>query len=437
MPANLYLADAIADATGLFAAPAAILIDPSGTVLKAGTPEDVSQHPDAPAASVHEHPGTLILPGLINAHTHLDLTHMGPRPFDQSAGFVGWVRMVIAERATTPDEITRSVTLGVERSLAGGVVAVGDIAGAIRGQAHASAAQTLFKSELAGVSYQEFMAIGTTEDRAQACLADLDTPNERQIDPAATRIGISPHAPNTVGTTAYRLAAQHAATRGLPLATHLAETPEERAFIQHGTGPQRELLESLGIWTDDLARTLGQGAHPIDHTLDALGDLPASTCLIHVNDCPDAQLERLARSNASIVYCPRASDYFGRHHDFGPHRYQDMLARGINVALGTDSIINLDTGRISTLDDARFLRARDRADPMILLKMITSNAATAIGFTPERATLTAGSRPLGLVAIPVTRPSSALEEVFDGDADPTILFAAKTSGFTGSHRDFT
>jgi len=97
---------------------------------------------------------------------------------------------------------------------------------------------------------------------------------------------------------------------------------------------------------------------------------------------PDADLDTLAASGASVVYCPRSRDYFGHEQDSGPHRYREMLQRGINVALGTDSILNIpeaQSDRLSTLDEMRLLHTRDRTDPLEALRMATTNGARALG----------------------------------------------------------
>ncbi|MBY0261785.1 MAG: amidohydrolase family protein, partial [Phycisphaerales bacterium] len=116
--------------------------------------------------------------------------------------------------------------------------------------------------------------------------------------------------------------------------------------------------------------------------------------VVHVNDATDAAIGLLAKTGASVVYCPRASAYFAAESRFGPHRYRDMLAAGIPVALGTDSIVNLPAsaaatpaespqGRgISIFDEMRLLHARDGTDPFTLIQMATINGAKAIGLDP-------------------------------------------------------
>jgi cytosine/adenosine deaminase-related metal-dependent hydrolase len=170
------------------------------------------------------------------------------------------------------------------------------------------------------------------------------------------------------------------------------------------------MLERLGLWSDALLEHFGRGRTPIEHLAPVLTG--SGYLLAHVNDLgedPTRAIGVLRASGASVVYCPRASAYFDAPTHFGPHRYREMLAAGINVCLGTDSIVNLPPGcerpegcGISLLDEARLLSRRDRTDPTLLLEMATRNGARALGWTDDtRFSLGAGSRPLGLVAVGV------------------------------------
>ncbi|MFI4872529.1 MAG: hypothetical protein ACIARQ_12015, partial [Phycisphaerales bacterium JB061] len=137
----LIAADAICDAnlsvTGSRNSPAALLVEQSGQTLRVlgvDSLDRLESHPAAANATRIDRPGCVILPGLVNAHTHLDLTHIGPRPHDPNAGFVAWVDMVRAERHTSDEQIANSVRQGCDLLKKGGVSIVGDIAGAAGGQ---------------------------------------------------------------------------------------------------------------------------------------------------------------------------------------------------------------------------------------------------------------------------------------------------------------
>ena len=353
----------------------------------------------------------VIIPALINAHTHLDLTHIGPIAHNPADGFVKWVDIIRTERKTQDSQIRQVVAMGIQASLAGGTIAVGDIAGAPMGRITDAPAHELARSPLIGVSYSEFFGIGTTAPAAikkiDHYLAAIYPQSLADLANSGIKIGLQPHAPNTVDLSVYRWVAAAARARSMPLSTHLAETPEEREFIAQGTGPQRTFLERFGIWHDSILDHIAKGNHPIEHLATVLeSDEHDSPFLVaHVNDAMDATdtaIDILAATNTSVAYCPRASAYFGADHHFGPHRYRDMLAGGVNVCVGTDSIVNLDTpDRISILDEMRLLARRDGTDPITLLQMATTNGAKALGLDDSAFTLTPGNHPLGLLAIPV------------------------------------
>ena len=373
----------------------------NGRVLAIGTPREVADRPLAAGATVTAFPDSVLIPGLVNAHTHLDLTHIGPRPFHADAGFMGWVDEIRRSRAAEPGAIRAAVTRGIELSLAGGVVAVGDIAGAPQGVPSLEPWQAIRDSALKGVSFLEFFAIGKGEERGrERTAATLDS---EEIEAASgVRLGLQPHAPNTVSAESYAWACRRARSQGLPLATHLAETLEEREFVGRGRGMQRDLLERLGLWDERAAAAVGHGHSPVRHLRPVLEQ--NRFLLAHVNDASDEDLAILAATGQSVAYCPRASEYFGNPARLGPHRYREMLERGITVALGTDSIVNLppstvapDSEGVSVLDEMRLLWTRDGVDPLLLLRMATIHGARALGLNEASFAFTVGSRLAGLV----------------------------------------
>lgn len=419
-------AAALADAALGVVSPGSLLlrIHRNGVeVLAAGEPGAVTA-PGQPAPDrTIALPDHLVMPALVNAHTHLDLSHVGPLAHDPAEGFVAWIHRVRESRETTKEGITRAVRLGIDLSVAGGTVAVGDIAGAPAGRLCAAPARALAGSALGGVSFLEFFGIGRgaapSVARLEAFVRDELGALRHELGDSPVRVGLQPHAPNTVDLGVYRWAAALADRAGLPLATHLAETPEERLFIGRAAGPQRELLESLGLWDESIGHHAGKGLHPVAHLA---GVLQAHRVLCaHLNDAPDGAIETLARTRTPVVYCPRASAYFGAEAAFGPHRYRAMLDAGVKVCLGTDSIINLDTpDRISVLDEMRLLHRRDGADAGTLLGMATVFGAEALGLLPDSVTLAPG--PLaGLLAVPA-RGGDAWAAAMAGVESPRVLF---------------
>ena len=357
----------------------------------------------------------VIMPALVNAHTHLDLTHIGPVAHDPNEGFVKWIDNIRTNRKQEDADIRDAVRLGIQASLAGGTIAVGDIAGAPSGRITDAPAHELAASPMLGTSYLEFFGIGKTEEavieKIEYYLTTTHPQSLQSLKHSGVTIGFQPHAPYTVGLPVYQQITTIAQQHSMPLSTHLAETPEEHEFIAKGTGPQRTFLENFGVWQSSILDHIAKDNHPVEHLADVLTAPVARRAgppkqlpflVAHVNDATDSAIEILAASNTSVAYCPRGSAYFGADQHFGPHRYQDMLAAGVNVCLGTDSIVNLDTpDRISILDETRFLHRRDGTDPKPLLQMATTNGAKALGLDEFGFTLAAGNHPLGLIAVPI------------------------------------
>lgn len=390
----------VADAHGVAAAPGALLLSlgaGEAIVLAAGEPGAVGGHPAARGrgrgAKRIAMPDHVLIPGLVNAHTHLDLTHIGPVPFDPAQGFASWAEIVIKGRARDEGAIRASVREGIRRSLAGGVVAVGDIGGVGR----AEALEELRASALLGVCFVEWFGFGEAGARSAAAAKAMVA---REVSGGGSRpgvrLGLSPHAPYSVGPALYEALATIASDGGrdgatIPLCTHLAESPEEREFVSAGSGPMRDLAERLGVWSDATARDVGRGLHPIEHLRRTLERRPM--LLAHANDCPDDGLRAIASSGSSVVWCPRGHEYFRRAEAFGPHRWKEMLAAGITVCLGTDSIINLpphEADRLSPLDEARHLWRAGERNSALLLRLITTNGARALGLAPDLFTFAPG-----------------------------------------------
>lgn len=412
-------------------APASLLFEVSASglsLLAADLPPRIDPHPAAARAVRIDYSDCVITPRFVNAHTHLDLTHIGPRP---RSGFAAFVDLVRSSRLVDDSGIRDSVLLGAKLSISGGVGAVGDIGGAVRGGASIECFRALRDSGLAGVSFVEFFAMGDSLPRALE-RADGVIAEALAMPPRRVRIGLQPHAPYSVQRMAYEHAIARAARDRLPIATHLAESPEEREFITRASGPQRRMLEALGLWNPSLLEEFGKGISPVAHLAPVLVDRAIPMLLVHLNDLSDGDVDLLARANQvapiHVAYCPRASDFFSAPQTFGPHRYRELLDIGINVCLGTDSIINLPeahaagaAARISPLDDAKLLHARDGCDPGLLLEMLTVRGAKALGMEPAHFTLNRGGPIAGLCALRAGAASPDARELWRRSLAPESL----------------
>lgn len=401
----LLRAAAVVDGNGLCARPGAILLK-HNEIIGSGTPQAIGHIADVRIVDLKD---CVLLPGLVNAHAHLDLTHIGPQPSPGS--FVAFVDLVRTRRVATVEAIGQSVMQGAVLARAGGTAFIGDIAG-VRSLA---AVEALRASGLPGVSYLEVFGLGENQERAAEALRTI----ARQV-PAMDRgvaLGIQPHAPYSCGRALY----ESAAALGLPLATHLAETLEELEFVHAATGPLAKMLRDLNVW-DRSIKPLN--CHPLEHLAEVLAHRPLVAA--HLNYIDDRHVQQLSQWPISVAYCPRASRYFGHPHNGYPeHRYREMMQAGVNVALGTDSLICIDTpDRISVLDEMRLLHRRDGTDPRLLLRMSTVNGAAALGVDPELVTLAPGPT-AGIIAVPVQAGDhlDPLSAIMESDAAPRWVVA--------------
>lgn len=285
----------------------------------------------------------VLMPAPVNAHTHLELTHLGrvaPR-----GGFLRWgVRVALRRMPFNRRRSRRGVRTGIRRCVEAGTAFVADIS-----TLHESA-EVLARDELPSRSFLEVMEPrASLADRKLAGLAKrLDAFGDAGIDPSL--LGIAPHAPYSVSAPLARGLARLAEERDLPLSIHLAELREEAAFLADGSGPLGRFLRRFGLLDRDWKPP---GVTPVQWARDA-GLLSPRTLAVHVNFVTDDDVRILAGSGATAVLCPRSRSHFG--HDATPagHHAHRLLDAGVPVVLGTDSLASCPT--LSMIDEMRFLR---------------------------------------------------------------------------------
>lgn len=308
-----------------------------------------------------------ILPGLVNAHTHLDLGGLrGCCP--PSPDFVGWLRAVVKHRrAIAPEQIQADIQAGLAECLRFGATLIGDIS------AQGQSWQVLAEAPLRAVVFHELL--GLPEERARQALEEARTWLENRSATSTCRPGLSPHAPYSVRASLLGHAALLANRRKIPLAVHLAETREELELLHQHRGPFVTFLQDLGVWDPD-----GFAKSPDEVVKLCDTDIPK--LFIHGNYlAPSTRIPR----NSTIVYCPRTHAAFGHV----PHPFREFLARGIRVALGTDSLAS--NPDLDLLAEARFLHRLYPDFPgEALLRMTTLSGAEALGWADETGSLDAG-----------------------------------------------
>lgn len=405
---TVLFAAAVRDAAGVSAAPGAVLVE-RGQVVAAGDPASLPADRVANARRI-DLPDRLVLPAMVNAHAHLDLTAIGPKPYDAAGGFVGWVNMLRSQWPTdaghAAEWFAQAAAQGARDALAAGVQAVGDIS------RHHAVARARDAAGLEGVTYIEGLGLGPP----------FDVDGLREARDGCD--GLQPHAPYSAGPAMFAAAA----ASGRPVSTHLAETLDECAFVARLAGPKLDFVRSIGRWSDDFAAHYGHGLSPVQwmrpHLERAAPD--GGWLVAHCNYVDDTDIKLLADTNTSVAYCPLASDYFDHPlPGHPPHRYRDMLAAGVNVALGTDSVVcqpDDEPQPLGILPQMRHLHRRDGTDPAMLLRMATLNGARALRLPDRFATLRAGA-PARFVTLPIHADdkTDALLQTLASDAPAEML----------------
>ena len=303
----------------------------------------------------------VILPGLINMHTHLDLTNLQGR-IKPTTNFTHWVFQIVGARIRWKEEdYISSIEKGIELCVESGTTTVADIANT------EYSFSVLKKSPLRKVVYKE--VIDLNPDHAKDVLKKTQTELSTITTDDLISIGLSPHAPYSVSKELYQAIAQFAHETDIPVCTHLAETRDEIEFLTKGAGSFPAFLRQLRAMPDNWQPP---GLTPI-HYLNETGILKNHPLLIHCNYVTDEEISTIKSSSASVAFCPRSHHFFGHTN----HPVQKLLDAGINVGLGTDSLAS--NHSLSILDEMKFLSLNNSIPPNILLTMATINGAKTLG----------------------------------------------------------
>ena len=256
---------------------------------------DVGPYPTVRASGappIHDLGEATLTPGLVNAHTHLDLTS-GADSVQRTPKFTDWVFQIVGKR--TPSAIGPSVREGVQQSLAGGATTVGDIDGT------GESIQVLRDTPIRKVVF--FEVLGFSCEHAARGLTRLAVYLGAPPAPdSLLTAALSPHAPYSTSAEIYR----QCTVSGVSVCTHIAETKEELEFLSSGTGAFLDYLEAFGIST---AEWVPPQLTPMQY-METLGVLQKDSLLVHCNYLTDTDVTTLAESGASVVFCPRSHHYF-------------------------------------------------------------------------------------------------------------------------------
>lgn len=353
-----------------------------GIILEVEKREELlKRYPSSPLKDLGE---AAILPGLVNVHTHLELTALPPLP---KGPFLDWLLSLIeAKRGLDEGFYERSAKEGIDMLLRTGTTCIGEITST------GSSFLALAQSGLRGVVYYE--ALGPDPEKADAIAEGVKEKVKAMRNEAGDllKVGLSPHAPYSLSERLLDLLSELARSLQLPLAVHLAETVEEVAYIRDGAGPiiERLLQAKAGLKRPSHS---SRGETPVGF-LARHGLLSPSTLAIHAVHVEEGDLDLLAESSVSIAHCPRSNHCL----QVGIAPLPAYLAKGMKVGLGTDSLASNDS--LSLWDEMRFALElhKGRVSPEELLRMATLGGAEALGLTKEIGTLEPGKR-ADLVAV--------------------------------------
>ena len=338
----------------------------------------------------------IIIPGLINIHTHLDLTNLHNR-IKPTSNFTHWVFQIVGTRIRWKEEdYISSIEKGITLCVESGTTTVADIANT------GYSFSVLKKSPLRKVVYKE--VIDLNPDHANDVLKKTQSELSTIIPDDLLSIGISPHAPYSVSRELYQAIAQFAAERDTPVCTHIAETQDEIEFLTKGTGSFPAFLRQLRAMPDNWQ---APGLTPIQY-LNETEILRNHLLLIHCNYVTDEEISTIKSSGASVAFCPRSHHFFGHAN----HPVQKLLDAGINVGLGTDSLASNDS--LNILDEMKFLFLHHSIPPNTLLTMATINGAKALGLESKTGQIKEGfEADLCGVRLPDTQDGNIYNQLLD------------------------
>ena len=301
-----------------------------------------------------------ILPGLVNAHTHLELSaQRGAVP--PASTMPAWAAALMRRLEGEPPGAGNEAMHGaIDEMYRAGTALIGDIANT------PDSVAALEAGPVDAVVFREVLGFDVSEDGAASMVEELAGLTSRRSD-ARVSLRAAAHAPYSVSPALFR-----ALTAGVPgpRSVHLAESREECEFLRSGSGAWRQILEARGRWNP---RWRPPGCGPVAY-LDSLGWLRRDSLLVHGVQLTEAEIRRVADSGATIVACPRSNAWTGA----GVPPVADFYAAGAAVAVGTDSLASAPD--LNTFSELACLRGLAPEVPArSILRSATLAGAVALG----------------------------------------------------------
>ena len=361
---------------------------------------------ETPPSAATDLGDVVVLPGLVNAHTHLELSWMAGR-VPPAPSMNEWIQTLLRTRrggAPGGASAERAAALDAATTMREtGTVLVGDVSNTL------STPGVIAEAGLDGVVFHELLGFNTIDPapvvrEAWARARQVSVPAPRDI-----RVSVVAHAPYSVSPALF---AEIAARAGrAPLSVHLAESGEEMEFLRTGGGPIRQTLEEIGVW-NPLWRA--PGGDPVRY-LASVGYLQPGVLIVHGVHLSDDCLDRVRDASAVIVTCPRSNLWVGA----GPPRLSHFYTAGVPVAVGTDSLAS--TSSLNLFDELREMR---RLAPEVsaaqMLESATRRGAEALGFGGEYGSIRPGKR-AALISVDVPPAVRDVEEYLVSGVAPSAI----------------
>jgi cytosine/adenosine deaminase-related metal-dependent hydrolase len=359
--------------------------------------------------TVDELGAVALLPGLVNAHTHLELSWMrGQVPPRDS--MPAWAATLMALRRAVSKEPAEPVVDAIRQARASGTCLLGDVTNTL------TTYEPLLESDLSAVLFRELLGFSAPDPDGLVAAAAAEIADVTPV--AWLRPSIVPHAPYSVSPDLVEsIARWHRERRAgdgargaevSKFSVHLGESAQEIEFLRSGTGEWRALLESLGVWNP---RWMAPACGPVEY-FERLGVVGPDFLAVHGVHFTDDDLERLAGAGATIVACPRSNRWTGA----GTPPIDRFYASGTRVAVGTDSLASVqDLNLFAELAEMRRLAPKVPASRLI--ESATRAGADALGFGSELGSLEPGKR-ARILAVRVPSDVDDVEEYLVSGIDP-------------------
>lgn len=353
-----------------------IVCDDDGCIVAVGEKKTLLKtYPDI---TVDDFPDHLMMPGLVNAHTHLDLLFF-PNT-GESPQFFNWLVSGWDHRKKmTPADRRHCLEEGMQQLLRAGTTSVGDV-----GQ-YVGVVSQAANSPLRMVLFPEILTGGDTSimENYESAFQQL----EEIMGSSSSRLtgGIAPYAAYTLSKNLLKVLTQQSREMKIPLKIHVAESFQEMQFFYESTGEIAEKLFPQMGWASQLPPEYRKT--PIQY-LESIGFLEGKPTLVGCNHLSETDLQSIAKSGAKVIHSPRSNAYL----KLGLPPLKKLLSLGIPVAIGTDGTSSLHS--LSVWDEMRYMMDHypegERPEPLDLLKMATLHGARALGLEKSVGSLESG-----------------------------------------------